>query len=120
MSNIEIVFLAMIVSTTLMIMFSMINGRIKRYRRDKCIKRIKELEVRIKNNELEIVLIDVANEPSRIENITEDFGFIVDNKRYDSRNALFMSKDNRFYIIGKKEDFVIGLVGANLLLSRLD
>lgn len=112
MSREEIVIVAMVIATAIMILKWFIENLITKAMFKKGVKRTKYIEQLIKDDTIPFVLINIDNEPKRIENPKDGSGLIVDKKLYNDKNAYFLQRDGRVYIIGKKEDFMIALVGG--------
>ena len=66
----------------------------------------------VKNEDIPFVLINVDNEPSRIAPTLDNNGLIIDGKLYNDKNSLFLEEDGRIYVVGKKEDFLIAVMGG--------
>ena len=112
MSKEEIVLVAMMFATGVMILKFFIENLITKIMFKRGVKRTKYIEQLIKDDTIPFVMINIDNEPRRIEQPKDNSGLIVDKKLYNDKNAYFLQRDGRVYIIGKKEDFMIALVGG--------
>ena len=64
---------------------------------------------RLLDREIEVTF---DNEPDRIAPTLDNNGLIIDGKLYNDKNSLFLEEDGRIYVVGKKEDFLIALMGG--------
>lgn len=115
MSNELVIVVSMTIATVIMLIGWFIKNQLIKFEFKRDVKRTKYIEQLVKENKIEFKLIDVDNEPRRIENADDNNGLIVDKKLYNDKNALFLQRDGRIYIIGKKEDFMIALVGSHII-----
>lgn len=111
LTNNQIILLAMIFATAIMIIVGKIQNMIRNAYYKKGIKRTKEVEQLVKNDLIPFTLINVDTEPARLEQPKDNIGIIIDKKLYTDKNSYILEKDGRVYIIGKKEDYMIALVG---------
>lgn len=112
MSKEEIIIISMVIATLIMILKWFVENLIVKAMFKRGVKRTKYIEQLVKDDVIPFVLINIDNEPKRIENPKDNSGLIVDKKLYNDKNAYFLQRDGRVYIIGKKEDFMIALVGG--------
>lgn len=112
MSNVEIVFIAMIFSTVIMIIGHLISNARQKARFKKYCKRTDYIKQLVKEDKLPYKLINLNEEMHRIKDTENHNGLIIDNVLYNDKNALFLNENARLYIIGKKEDFFIILTGG--------
>ena len=66
----------------------------------------------LKNEEIDLVLINIDNEPNRVIKPDDDIGLIIDGEFYDNKNSYFLEEEDRIYVVGKKKDYVIALMGS--------
>lgn len=107
----EIIIISVVFSTVLVFLLGRIKYmifRIQYFKREKRARYIKQL---IKENKISNKVINVKTESHRIKQPKNNIGIIVDNVLFDNRNAYFLIEKDRISIIGKKEDFCIGLIG---------
>lgn len=111
-SNEEIIIFAFVFATLAMIVIKLIGNVVQGKVYLKNLKRTNYLQELVKKEEIPFTLINISEEPTRIAPVNNNNGLMVDGEIYDNRNSLFLEEDGRVYILGKKEDFVIALVGG--------
>ena len=109
-----IIILAFGIATLIMILKWFIGNQLIKAEYVRKVKRTQYIQQLVKEEKIEFKLIDVDAEPKRIERPDNNNGLIIDKVLYDDKNSIVMEMDRRIYIIGKKEDFVIALVGSNI------
>ncbi|MGN1327615.1 MAG: hypothetical protein ACI4VQ_06055 [Clostridia bacterium] len=112
LSNNEIILVAMAFATIVMIIIGLLKNVYYKHLFKKGIKRTQYIKQLIKNEDIPFILINIDNEPNRIAPTADNNGLIVDGKLYDNKNSLFLEEDERIYIIGKKENYLIALMGG--------
>ena len=112
LSNNEIILVAMAFATIIMIIIGLLKNVIYKHLFKKGVKRTQYIKQLVKNEDIPFVLINVDNEPSRIAPTLDNNGLIIDGKLYNNKNSLFLEEDGRIYVVGKKEDFLIALMGG--------
>lgn len=112
LSNNEIILVAMAFATIIMIIIGLLKNVIYKYLFKKGVKRTQYIKQLVKNEDIPFVLINVDNEPDRIAPTLDNNGLIIDGKLYNDKNSLFLEEDGRIYVVGKKEDFLIALMGG--------
>lgn len=112
LSNNEIVLVAMAFATIIMIIIGLLKNAIYKHLFKKGVKRTQYIKQLVKNEDIPFVLINVDNEPDRIVPTLDNNGLIIDGKLYNDKNSLFLEEDGRIYVVGKKEDFLIALMGG--------
>lgn len=112
LSNEEIVIISMVAATVTMGFFMFIKIVFYKLMFKRGVKRVNQIKQLIKNDEIEVTLININSEPQRMKKPDNDVGLIIDGKVYDDKNSYFLEEQDRLYIVGKKEDFVIALMGG--------
>lgn len=110
--NEEIVLFSMVAATLIMGILWWIKLEFYKVVYSRGVKRINHMKQLIKNDEIEMTLINVDAEPQRLKKPSDNKGLIIDEKVYTDKNAYFIEEQNRIYVVGKKDDFVIALMGG--------
>lgn len=114
MSKEIIIITAMIIATIIMVLKYFLEKQLKNAIFKKRMQRVHYIEKLVKDKKLSFEIINMDDESKRIEKTDNNNGLIIDKKLYDDKNSLFLKKDDKIYVIGKKEDFIIGLIGRNI------
>jgi hypothetical protein len=111
LSNTEIIAIAMVLATIIMIILHFIKIVWYKHLYNKGVKRVRYVKQLVDNDDIELVIINTDYEPQRIKQPDDDNGLIVDGVLYNDKTSYFLKKDGRIYIVGKKEDYVVALMG---------
>ena len=111
LSNSEIIIIAMACATVIMIIYKIVNTMYYAHIFKKWSARRIYIQKLAQEDVIDTILINVNTERGRVSITEERNGFVIDGKIYNKRNSLFFEGDDRMYIIGKKEEYIIGLVG---------
>ena len=111
MSNIEIIIIGMTLSAVIIIIMHLISNAINKMNFDKAVKRTKYIKQLVKENKIPYKLINLNEEKDRVKDTSNHVGLLIDDILYDDKNSLFLNENSKLYIIGKKEDYLIILVG---------
>ena len=111
LSQKEIIIISVVISTILVILFERIKNMFFKFQYFKRAKRAKYIKQLVKENKISNKIINVKTESHRLKQPKNNIGIIVDNVLFDNKNSYFLLEKDRICIIGKKEDFYIGLVG---------
>lgn len=111
LSNNEIIIIAMAFATVVMIIYKIANIMYCAHMFKRWNARRIYVQQLAQEDIIDTVLINVNTESNRVDITDRMNGVIVDGKIYNNRNSLFFEENNIVYIIGKKEEYIIGLVG---------
>ncbi len=111
LSNNEIIIIAMAFATVIMVIYKIANIMYCAHMFKRWNARRIYIQQLAQEDIIDTVLINVNTESNRVDITDRMNGVIVDGKIYNNRNSLFFEENNIVYIIGKKEEYIIGLVG---------
>lgn len=112
MSREEIVLISIGLSTIVMIIYMGLKRLLYKHMYKKGVNRVIYVKQLLKNEEIDLVLINIDNEPNRVIKPDDDIGLIIDGEFYDNKNSYFLEEEDRIYVVGKKKDYVIALMGS--------
>lgn len=111
LSNSEIIIIAMACATVIMIIYKIANTMYYAHMFKRWNARRIYIQKLAQEDVIDTILINVNTESNRIDITNRMNGVVVDGKIYNNKNSLFFEENNIVYIIGKKEEYIIGLVG---------
>lgn len=108
----EIIIIAMGLSTTVMFILHLIKKINIKIKYNKGVKRTNEIMQLVDNKDVQFILINLDTEPERVKDTENHIGLNIDGKLYTDKNSYFLQKDGKIYIIGKREDYLIAVMGG--------
>ena len=112
MSNLKIIIFSMFLSAISLFIIYIIKNCIKDIQYKKNVKRTNYIKQLVKDDKIPYKLINISIEPNRVRDTENHVGLFIDDKLYDDKNSLFLKESEKLYVIGKKEEYLIVLVGG--------
>lgn len=112
MSNEEIVLISIVFATIVMCIYFALKNGFYKYQYNKGVNRVNRIKQLLKDDVIGLTLVNIDEEPDRIKRPDDNNGLIIDGEKYDEKNSYFLEEGKTMYVVGKKKDYIIALVGG--------